>query len=353
MTLSTNRNVWAFLALITLFFIGLFATLFYFRDLFIILIFGAVLIVISEKLLSFFDRVKLFCPGLNKKSIGFLLFLFGTLGLLFLVSKQLNTLGILLTDIYEMQRNYANGSLAFSTGEGKGFLLSELSDSKLFEPESLQKLGNSIFSEVASLFSKISYFLFTGILIIPLMFSMYFRHSKKIEEYIHEYIPLKYAKGTTRALKGIGRKLEDFLFAKLTESAIVGLICCTGFYFSGLKGWFFLGLLAGFLNIIPYIGPIMGMIPPLILGYMESPTTAFFVGLTGLGAQLVDNLYLIPFMISEKVNLNPLLSVLLTLSASKLFGPLGMVLAIPIYITYKIIVTEFYRELVRIYPEKE
>jgi predicted PurR-regulated permease PerM len=77
--------------------------------------------------------------------------------------------------------------------------------------------------------------------------------------------------------------------------------------------------------------------------------TALFAIITVIIAQLIDNLYLIPFMISEKVNINPLLSVVLTLAASKLLGPLGMVLAIPIYIIYKIIIKESYRELVNIY----
>jgi predicted PurR-regulated permease PerM len=78
---------------------------------------------------------------------------------------------------------------------------------------------------------------------------------------------------------------------------------------------------------------------------------ALFAVITVIIAQLIDNLYLIPFMISEKVNINPLLSVVLTLAASKLLGPLGMVLAIPIYIVYKIIIKESYGELINIYRE--
>ncbi|MPM89963.1 hypothetical protein SDC9_137078 [bioreactor metagenome] len=85
------------------------------------------------------------------------------------------------------------------------------------------------------------------------------------------------------------------------------------------------------------------------MGYIDSPLTALFAVITVIIAQTIDNLYLIPFMISEKVNINPLMSVILTLAASKLLGALGMVLAIPIYIIYKIIMKESYRELINIY----
>lgn len=183
------------------------------------------------------------------------------------------------------------------------------------------------------------------------MFGMYFKHHNRIESYIKAYAPPEHAEGIGRALKSIGRELEDFFSAKMLESAIVGLICCIGFYLGGLEGWLFLGILAGFLNIIPYLGPLLGAIPPVIVGYIDSPMTAIFAVITVILAQTIDNLYLIPFMISEKVNINPLLSVVLTLAASKLLGPLRMVLAIPIYIIYKIIIRESYRELINIYRE--
>ena len=101
------------------------------------------------------------------------------------------------------------------------------------------------------------------------------------------------------ALKSIGHELEDFFSAKMIESAIVDLICCIGFYLGGLEGWLFLGVLAGFLNIIPYIGPLLGAIPPVIVGYIDSPMTALFAMITVIIAHVIDNLFLIPFMISE------------------------------------------------------
>ncbi|AKB18306.1 MULTISPECIES: AI-2E family transporter [unclassified Methanosarcina] len=349
MPLSTNRNIWQFLALTTILFILFFAILFYFEDIFIVLIAGAVLILIAEKVIKVFNRFMDRFPNCNRKAVGLVLLTGAGLAVLFLVGSQVQSLGVFIGDFSNIQQDYASGASAlFSEHESE---LSKLTDSGVIKPQDLQKIGNTIFSGIADTVSKVSYYFFTGVLIIPLMFSVYFKHHNKIENYIQNYAPPEHADGIAKALKSMGRELEDFFSAKMLESTIVGLICCIGFYLGGLEGWLFLGILAGFLNIIPYIGPLIGAIPPVIVGYIDSPMTALLAVITVIIAQLIDNLYLIPFMISGKVNINPLLSVVLTLAASKLLGPLGMVLAIPIYILYKIIIRESYRELVNIYCE--
>ncbi|WP_048125442.1 AI-2E family transporter [Methanosarcina lacustris] len=98
----------------------------------------------------------------------------------------------------------------------------------------------------------------------------------------------------------------------------------------------------------PYIGPFPEANPPVIVGYIDSPMAALFAVITVVITQLIDNLYLTPFMISKKVDINPLLSVVLTFAASLLLGspgcwallvvglswllgPPGIVFAIPIY----------------------
>ncbi|WP_440955476.1 AI-2E family transporter [Methanosarcina sp. Mfa9] len=350
MALSANRYVWRFLFAISVFFAGFFAVLFYFQDIFIVLILGAILLLISEKLLSGFNRVMDRFPNLNRKAIGFSLILLSLFAVVVLISSQMDEIAALLAEAAKVQQNFTGGASALFGSESK---FARLTNSGVIKPGDLQEVGNAIFTEFTGIISKISYYLFAGALIIPLMFSMYFRHRNKLVNYIGEYAPPKHAEIIDRGLKDMGRELEDFFSAKMIESSVVGLICCIGFYLAGVDGWFFLGVLAGFLNIIPYIGPIIGAIPPIIVGYLTSPETAILAAGTILAAQLVDNFYLIPFMISEKVNINPLLSVVLTLAASKLLGPLGMIFAIPIFIIYKIIITESYKALIIIYPDED
>ena len=220
----------------------------------------------------------------------------------------------------------------------------------IISSEDMQSIGDYIFSFFSSLISKLSYFVFTGLLIIPMMFRLYFAKKNVIVTEIVSFFPVKYQDCVSSSMLDIGKRLRDYFSAKILESVIVGLICCIGFYLAGINGWFFLGALAGLLNIVPYIGPVVGAIPAVIIAFIVSPTTAFYAIITVVIAQLVDNLYLIPYMISGKVNVNPLLSVLLTLIFADMLGALGMILAIPVYIIYKVVLTEFYNELRKIYP---
>ncbi|MDD4497101.1 MAG: AI-2E family transporter, partial [Methanosarcinaceae archaeon] len=227
MALSSNRYVWRFLILISFIFVFLCAVLFYFQDIFIILIIGAILILLTERFLSFFNRVMDRFPNLNRRVVGIGLLASALLALVFLVNSQMQEIGILITESTKVQENYINGASALF---GKDSTLSVIVDSGVLKSEDLQKIGNTIFAELTGTISKLSYYLFTGVLVIPLMCGMYFRNRYKLKAYIHETAPSKYAGGIVRAMEGIGRKLEDFFSAKMIESTVVGLICCIGFY---------------------------------------------------------------------------------------------------------------------------
>ena len=67
--------------------------------------------------------------------------------------------------------------------------------------------------------------------------------------------------GFIEVLKNTRLRLYDFISAKVLQSAIIGVLCCIGFGLAGLDGWFILGILAGALNIIPNVGPIIGLYP--------------------------------------------------------------------------------------------
>jgi predicted PurR-regulated permease PerM len=215
--------------------------------------------------------------------------------------------------------------------------------------EAFSKASAYIFSLFSSTISTASFFLFSGILIIPLMFYLNFRRKDSLIKELYSLVPEKYFSGFRRATQDISKQLHDFYRAKVVESIIVGSICCLGFFVAGLKGWLILGFFAGFFNIVPYLGPVFGAIPPIIIGLLDEPITAFYVFITIIISQLIDNFYLIPFMVTSKVKIDALCGIVLILIGAKLLGILGMIFAIPIYLVYKIVLVESYNELVRIH----
>ena len=71
-------------------------------------------------------------------------------------------------------------------------------------------------------------------------------------------------------LHELNTKIGDYIFAKFIEASIVGGIITIGLLVLGVKFWVLLGILAGITNIVPYIGPILGAIPALIIVYFEN-----------------------------------------------------------------------------------
>ncbi|MEZ5336336.1 MAG: AI-2E family transporter [Methanolobus sp.] len=374
MALTTNSRVWAIMALVFAFLTIFFSILFYFEDIFIVLIIGSILVLVTDRTLMEFNKRFEHKSRWTKRIYALSITIIGVVLISLLMLGQLSDMNSLVNSqaeyesgitsifsayggLFVLPGGNADGNMgdipgALPDGAPNGTAAPNGTTAPILSGEDMQSIGDYIFSFFSSLISSISFYFFTGLLIIPMMFRLYFSKKNVIVNEFIGFFPFTYQDCVESSVSDIGRKLGDFFSAKILESMIVGLICCIGFYLAGINGWFFLGFLAGVLNIVPYIGPVVGAIPAVIVGFLVSPATALFAIITVVIAQLVDNLYLIPYMISGKVAVNPLLSVLLTLIFADMLGALGMILAIPIYIVYKVVLTEFYHELLKIYPDE-
>jgi predicted PurR-regulated permease PerM len=91
-----------------------------------------------------------------------------------------------------------------------------------------------------------------------------------------------------------------------------------------------LGIFAGLMEIIPYVGPIIAAIPGVILGFIISPTVGFLALLVYLLAHQFEGNVVVPIVMKKAVGLNPIAVILALLIGAKLAGILGAVLSIPI-----------------------
>ena len=349
MALTTNTTVWKFMLVIFVILTVSFYVCFYFQDIFIIIVIGLALIVLTGKFRSDFDKhiAKYHLSAWKRK-------LFGTTLVFFWLAVIYHTLA---TSFAEM-----GGAMSMLGNESETVALSYFNMIEPFLPEivienvineqTLEKAQNFIIGFLADILLKIPSFVFRGMLIIPLLFYMYFKRKERITQQITSLVPEKFKVPFQRATEEVGDQLGEFFEAKVVETTVIGAICCLGFFIAGVKGWLFLGILAGFLNVVPFIGPIIGAIPALLLALADEPIVALYVLVTVLIAQAVDNFYLIPFMISGKVRIDPLLSIVLALMGAQLFGVIGMIFAIPVYIVYKVVLKQVYGQLIQIYGEE-
>ena len=100
----------------------------------------------------------------------------------------------------------------------------------------------------------------------------------------------------------------------------------------------------GFSNMIPYIGPILGSIPAIILALLRSPTRALSVGVLFFLVQQVENSLISPRIISKEVGIHPLMVIFALLVGAEIMGFWGLLLAVPIAGSLRVIARIIYRE---------
>jgi len=341
--LTTNANVWKIVIVVTIFMTLVLSMLFYFEEIFIIFLVAVVLVFVTSKSKRLYDKLCEYVkfPKFIKRTVGYIL-LVGLLYGIYLIFVNAIT-G--LSGVFSSNNTMSLNSYYLVIKD----YIPEVFGKKIFTLETIAIVQTYIFDKLADFVSALPGYIVNAVLIIPLVFYMYFKKRLTIMKQAVEIVPVKFHDASKRAITRVGNQLKDFTNAKFYESFFIAFICIIGFYFSGIQGWLFLGILAGVLNIVPYLGPFVGAIPPLIVGLLNSPMHALFVLITVIIAQAFDNLYVIPFFISHKVKMDALLSIVLILAGAKLFGPLGMILAIPIFLIYKIVLDEVYTEVVAVY----
>jgi predicted PurR-regulated permease PerM len=349
MGLTTNTKIWKILLFIFIILSILFYILFYFKTIFITIILGIVLIIITQELKEDYkNRLEKYnLKKFTKKIIGYSFIFFWIFVIIFLFGASINDFSTVFSNLTENNLGLIN----IYNNHLEPFIPVFIKNN-FIDINNFKKIEIDIIRSISTIFSKLSIFIFNSLLIIPIMFYLYFKKKEEIYKNIKSLIPKKFYNGFIRVSKEVSTKLYSFLTAKIIESIFIALICCFGFYVFGIKGWLILGIIAGFFNIIPYFGPIIGAIPAIIIAYLDNPTLVLYVLITVIIAQLVDNFYLIPFMITSKVNVNPLIGIILILAGAKLYGVMGMIFSIPIYLIYKIILRESYIEIVKHYKIK-
>lgn len=125
------------------------------------------------------------------------------------------------------------------------------------------------------------------------------------------------------------RDLGRWLRGQLTLSFIVGILVYVGLAFLGIPAALPLALIAGILEIIPIIGPILSAVPALIIALTLSPILAIVTAALYFIVQQLENNLIVPTVMSKTVGVNPLVTIIALMIGAKLAGIIGVILAVP------------------------
>lgn len=146
----------------------------------------------------------------------------------------------------------------------------------------------------------------------------------------------------------VGRELNTavggFLRGQLVVALIVGVMLAVGYWLIDLPFWLLIGLIGGFLNIVPFLGPwIGGIIGVLVALVATDVQTAIWAAIVAVVVQQVDNNFVSPLVLRATVRLHPAVTLTVLVLAGAVAGFWGIIIAVPVAASVKVVVGHYWR----------
>lgn len=147
-------------------------------------------------------------------------------------------------------------------------------------------------------------------------------------------------------LSAMANTLRRWLVTQLIAMVVIGTVTTIVLLILRVKAAFALGILAGFFEFIPTIGPILSALPAIAMGFLDSPEKALYVAFAFWGIQFAENHLLIPLLMKGGVDVPPVLTILSQALMALVFGFIGLMCAVPLLAAVMVAVKMLYVEAV-------
>ncbi|MFP3725835.1 AI-2E family transporter [Priestia filamentosa] len=198
-------------------------------------------------------------------------------------------------------------------------------------------IGDNLFN----IMSTVTNFAFL-LIIVPFVLFYLLKDGDKIPGLLTRGLSPKSERDALKILSEMNHALSSYIQGQILVSFIVGVMVYIGYLIIGLDFPLLMALIAMVTNLIPFVGPYIGLSFALVVGLMNSFETGLFVCLVVLIVQQIESNFISPQIIGNKLRIHPLTIILLLLFAGKLAGFMGLILGVPIYAVLKVIITNAY-----------
>ncbi len=196
-------------------------------------------------------------------------------------------------------------------------------------PAGVAKVTMSIFSNVVGLVSV-------------LVFAFYLLSERdKLDEQLAGLIGSKKKDLIENNMALVEKKLGSWARGQLTLMFVVGLSNYIGLTLLGIPFALPLSILAGLLEIVPYIGPIIAAVPGVLIGFGLSPILGLAVAALAFLVQQLENYIFVPKIMQTSTGVHPIITLLSLAIGFKLLGFIGILIAVPVFITLQVLVKSY------------
>jgi len=199
------------------------------------------------------------------------------------------------------------------------------------------RVANTL-SSVVAVFTNIVY----AVVIIPFVTFFLLKDGLQMRRSLMRLVPNRYFEVTLAILDKVEGNIGRYFWALLIQCTSIAVIASVLLWIVGLQNALAIGIFTGLANTIPYFGPFLGFLCGTLVGIAQTgnlilvPWVALAMGLT----QLADNVLLQPIIFSRAAKAHPLVILFVVLIGARLGGIVGMLVAIPLTTTIRVVVEQ-------------
>ena len=206
----------------------------------------------------------------------------------------------------------------------------------------IKNMVSNISTGLASVISSITSTAVTAVTIPFILFYM-LKDGDRVIPGVRRFLPATMRDDATNLLHQMSDTLSSYISGQAMECVFVAICTFLGYELIGIKYAFLFGVIAGVTNMIPYLGPYLGLAPAMIMTAFTSPWKAILCAVVVLIVQQIDGNIIYPNVIGKSLDIHPLTIIIILLVSGNIAGVMGMILGVPFYAIVKVVVKYVYQ----------
>lgn len=315
--ISHKTIIFAVLFLISLGF------LYFIRDIILELFVALLLMAILEPLVGKLTKIKI--PRAISVLLSYMVF-FGIFG---------GVIALIIPPLVEQTTSFANFIPTYISNIGIDPAIGDQVMKELIAavgniPSQLIKFGVSLFSNVLAVLTVLA-------------FTFYLLMSRgKLDEQLGLFFGAAKKEKLINVIYALEKRLGGWARGQLILMVLVGVLNFIALTILGVPFALPLAVFSGLLEIVPYLGPILGAIPGVLIGFGISPLTGFGVAIAAFLIQQLENYVFVPKVMEKSVGVSPIITILALAIGGRIAGIVGIIISVPVVITLNVILKEYF-----------
>jgi predicted PurR-regulated permease PerM len=183
----------------------------------------------------------------------------------------------------------------------------------------------------------------TVLVIVPFILFYLLKEGDRLSPFLLKFIPEKHSAEGKKILEDIDGTIAAYIIGQMTVALVDGVLMYLGYFLIGLDYAAFLALFVVITAVVPFLGPILGVLPAIVFGSIQSPEMVLYILIVLVVVQQLEGNLVSPLVLGNRLDIHPLTIILLLVVAGSIYGFIGILIAVPLYAVLKVTIKDLYR----------